>query len=133
MPCLPPNSHVESQCSMLEGMFFGKWWGLEGEGMCALIRENPTEPLLLREDTMRGPWPGREPSPDHAGTLILDFWPLLLWNKRVLFISYLIYDILLEQTEWTNILPNLIWQSVKAGMGMANYMSISLMTIIVKT
>lgn len=51
---------------------------------------------------MRNLQPGRGPSPDHVGTLILDFRPPELRGNFLLFINHSVCGVLLRQPEWTN-------------------------------
>ena len=87
---------------------FQSWSSHEGEalmhGIHARIQKphRASSPLAPWEDTLRCLQPGRGPPPNHAGTLISDFWPPELWeiNQFLSFIGSTVSGILLQQPTW---------------------------------
>ena len=83
-----PNSYFEiciSKGDSLTRGAFGRWLGYESgaftNGILAIIKKTPQSslvPFFPCED-IRSLWLGRQPSPDHAHTLILDLQPPELW------------------------------------------------------
>ena len=62
---------------VLVGGAFGRWLGHEGEALKNGISVPMKE--ILQSELLR---PEREPSPNHAGTRILDFQPPELWEMN---------------------------------------------------
>ena len=53
------------------------------------------------ENAIRSLWPGRESSPDHAGTLILDFQPLAPWGMYFLGLQAICSVVACMAARWT--------------------------------
>lgn len=93
------------------GGFFGRCYGNEGgafmNGINTLIKETPLSLLALPPGRLRegtGYEPGRGPPPesDQITTLTLRLpRPQNSWKINLLFISHLVWAILLEQPKWT--------------------------------
>lgn len=91
----PQNSCVETWAPM--------WWGLGGGPLGGEITsQRASLPLLPCEDTVRRLPSGLSPDSESGGDFVLDFpavW--MARNKCLLFISYPVYVILLQQPKQT--------------------------------